>query len=170
MNVDSVNEVMQVLHRIESLASTWVLPTSSDAESSRNAYERIRSVCRSIAGTLDDVLLDRVEDSDADSDNEPDNVCIFFFATVLVLTFIYQPVRESSSEKSARIAYDRSQCILSRVGSAVTASEFAALFNDHPSASRQKQEDDSLVKLYRGYDDSDLDSWVSRTCIRLLHC
>ena len=125
-------------------------------------------MCRSIAGTLDDVLLDRVEDSDGDS--EPDGVCIFFFEILLVLTFIYQPVRESSSEKSARIAYDRSQRILSGIGSAVTASEFVALFNDHLSASRQKQEDDSLVKLYRGYDDSDLDSWVCRICIRLLHC
>ena len=125
-------------------------------------------MCRSIAGTLDDVLLDRVEDSDGDS--EPDGVCIFFFEILLVLTFIYQPVRESSSEKSARTAYDRSQRILSGVGSAVTASEFVALFNDHLSASRQKQEDDSLVKLYRGYDDSDLDSWVCRICIRLLHC
>ena len=125
-------------------------------------------MCRSIAGTLDDVLLDRVEDSDGDS--EPDGVCIFFFEILLVLTFIYQPVRESSSEKSARTAYDRSQRILSGIGSAVTASEFVALFNDHLSASRQKQEDDSLVKLYRGYDDSDLDSWVCRICIRLLHC
>ena len=61
-------------------------------------------MCRSIAGTLDDVLLDRVEDSNGDS--EPDGVCIFFFEILLVLTFIYQPVRESSSEKSARIAYN----------------------------------------------------------------
>ena len=104
MDIGSVNEVMQVLHRIESLASTWVLPASSDAEPSRNTYEEIRGVCRSIAGTLDDILLDRVEDSDGDS--EPDDVCIFFFEILLVLTFIYQPVREGSSKKSARIAYD----------------------------------------------------------------
>ena len=171
MDIESVNEVVQVLHRIESLASNWVFLTSSDADSSRDAYKDIQDMCRSITVMLDDILLDRVEDDDVSSDNDSDNVFCFCFSIcdTLVLTFIYQPARESSSEKSARIAYDCSQGILSRIGGAVTASEFAALFDDRPSTLRQKEEDDSLVKLYKGYDASDLESWVGWFCLHLLY-
>ena len=77
MDIESVNEVVQVLHRIQSLASNWVLPTSSDADFSRTAYEDIRNVCRSITVTLDDILLDRVEDDDVGSDDDSDNVFVF---------------------------------------------------------------------------------------------
>ena len=76
MDIESVNEVVQVLHRIESLASNWVLPTSSDADPSWNAY---KDVCRSITVTLDDILLDRVEDDDVGSDNESDFFLFCFF-------------------------------------------------------------------------------------------
>ena len=82
MDIESVNEVVQVLHRIESLASNWVLPTSSDADSSQTAYEGIRNVCRSITVTLDDILLDRVEDDDVGSDDDSDNVFGFDFCFV----------------------------------------------------------------------------------------
>ena len=74
MNIDSVSEVVQVQHCIESLTSNWVLLTSSDAGPSRNAYKDIREVCRSITVTLDDILLDCVEDDDVSSDDESENV------------------------------------------------------------------------------------------------
>ena len=95
MDIESVNKVVQVLHRIESLASNWVLPTSSDADPSWNAY---KDVCRLITVTLDDILLDRVEDDEVGSDNESDFFFLFFFVfllcNTLVLTFIYQPARD----------------------------------------------------------------------------
>ena len=74
MNINSVSEMVQVLHRIESLASNWVLPTSSDADPSQNAHKDIQDVCRSITVTLDNILLDHVEDDDVGSDNESENV------------------------------------------------------------------------------------------------
>ena len=74
MNINSVSEVVQVLHCISSLASNWVLPTSSDADPSQNAHKDIRDVCRSITVTLDNILLDHVEDDNVGSDNESKNV------------------------------------------------------------------------------------------------
>ena len=74
MNIDSVSEVVQVLHHIKSLAFNWVLPTSSNADPLWNVYKDIWDVCRSITITLDDILLDYVEDDDISSDNESENV------------------------------------------------------------------------------------------------
>ena len=69
-----MSEVVQVLHCISSLASNWVLLTSSDADPSQNTHKDIRDVCRSITVTLDNILLDHVEDDNVGSDNESKNV------------------------------------------------------------------------------------------------
>jgi len=170
MTVESVSEIIQTLRLIESSTSHWSVTISSDSDSSRSAYESVRSLCKSIAITVDELLLDVENGDNGSSDEECDSVCTFYFTCnlFLTLTCVHQVVRESPSEKSARIAYDRSQTILSRIGNAITATEFTASLDERPLAPRQKQEDNSLIKLYRGYDNSDLELWVWSICLCLL--
>ena len=55
----------------------------------------------------------------------------------------------------------RVQSILGQIGRPIAPLEFESLLRDGPISSRGKQEDDAFARLYRGYDATCLDSWVS---------
>jgi len=64
------------------------------------------------------------------------------------------------TDKHAHIVNKHVNDILGCIGDPITAGEFAVLLANDQSGSCQKQEDDAFVRLYRGYDEQDIKSWV----------
>ena len=71
-----------------------------------------------------------------------------------------QSVHETGKQKSARIAANCLQSILARIEDPILSTEFVLFLENEPTGTRQRVEDEALVKLYRGYDAQTAVLWV----------
>ena len=72
---------------------------------------------------------------------------------------------ETQAEKSVRIVNDRALSILEHIGEdRIGPAEFIKNLEVNVHGSRQKNEDEGLVRLYRGYSPQDRNEWVRCPC------
>ena len=145
------------LQQIQEECSIWTnLDTIKD---DRNNCATIRGLCLSIVSSLDDALSDDVQ-GDFISDTDSKSVSMFQWKNVLY-SHIWKDHRESAKDRSAQVVNMRVQSILGQIGRPIAPLEFESLLRDGPIGSHGKQEDGAFARLYRGYDATCLNSWVS---------
>ena len=83
------------------------------------------------------------------------------FNAKMYYTHIWKDHRESAKDRSTWVVNTRVQLILGQIGRPIAPLEFKFLLRNGPIGSHGKQEDDAFARLYRGYDATCLDSWVS---------
>ena len=145
------------LLQIQKECSIWTnLDTTKDDQ---NNCATIWGLCLSIVSSLDDALSDTVQ-GDFISDTDLKSVSMFQCKNVLY-SHIWKDHRESAKDRSTWVVNTRVQLILGQIGRPVAPLEFKFLLRNGPIGSHGKQEDDAFARLYRGYDATCLDSWVS---------
>ena len=72
-----------------------------------------------------------------------------------------QDENETPAEKAARIVDRRAHTILEHIGdSGIDPSEFIHILEEDSRGSRQKNEDEAFIRLYRGYSPVHRNEWV----------
>lgn len=95
---------------------------------------------------------------------------IFFLDRFGTFSLYAQDVYETAVERAKRVANDRTRTILGNAAThSVSPSEFISHMEYGSVGSRQKIEDEAFTRMYRGYDASDLDSWVRLLCFFFLY-
>jgi hypothetical protein len=142
----------------------WTRNMFEEDDDLRVACDGLLTKCRAISTTLDELLNGDDDNDDDDDDSEGDDsdgVRDYWHMSCLVPNFVFQDSSDNILSKIQREAKSRVNMILnSPREEKITVAEFLNCITMQKPGSRSKQEDLALVRLHRGYSDSDTNEWV----------
>jgi len=145
----------------------WTQDIFEEDDDLRVACDGLRTKCQKISTTLDGLLDGGDDDASSEGDGS-DEVRAHCHRSCLVFNYVLQDSSDNILSKIQREANSRVKMILnSPREEKISVAEFLNCITTQKPGSRRKQEDLALVRLHRGYSDSDTNEWVRSAYVHL---